>query len=129
MSHSPEISADPGRSRSLRRIGTESATRWFPEPCPRKRKAVYAPEPRSRQTSHPGSILFLAGAGTGETSAVTAAVAHRVAVDRISPSRVLAVTFTNKAAVEMANRLPVTEHLGLLLRRERFQRIGVGFNA
>ncbi len=55
--------------------------------------------------AHPGSILVLAGAGTGKTSTLTAAVAHRVAVDGIPPHRVLAVTFTNKAASEMANRI------------------------
>ncbi len=55
--------------------------------------------------AHPGSILVLAGAGTGKSSTLTAAVAHRVAVDGIRPHRVLAVTFTNKAASEMANRI------------------------
>ena len=55
--------------------------------------------------AHHGSILVLAGAGTGKTSTLTAAVAHRVAVDCIPPHRVLAVTFTNKAASEMANRI------------------------
>ena len=54
---------------------------------------------------HPGSILVLAGAGTGKTSTLTAAVAHRIAVDKIPPHRVLAVTFTNKAAGEMAGRI------------------------
>jgi DNA helicase II / ATP-dependent DNA helicase PcrA len=54
-----------------------------------------------RAASHPGS----AGAGTGKTSTLTAAVAHRIAVDKIPPHRVLAVTFTNKAAGEMAGRI------------------------
>ena len=54
---------------------------------------------------HPGSILVLAGAGTGKTSTLTAAVAHRIAVDGIPPHRVLAVTFTNKAASEMGSRI------------------------
>src|SRR3984957_4261692 len=57
-----------------------------------------------KAASHPGSILVLAGAGTGKTSTLTAAVAHRIAVDKIPPHRVLAVTFTNKAAGEMAGR-------------------------
>jgi DNA helicase II / ATP-dependent DNA helicase PcrA len=58
-----------------------------------------------KAASHPGSILVLAGAGTGKTSTLTAAVAHRIAVDEIPPHRVLAVTFTNKAAGEMAGRI------------------------
>ena len=60
---------------------------------------------QTKAASHPGSILVLAGAGTGKTSTLTAAVAHRIAVDGIPPHRVLAVTFTNKAAGEMANRI------------------------
>src|SRR3984885_9221504 len=58
-----------------------------------------------KAASHPGSILVLAGAGTGKTSTLTAAVAHRIAVDGVPPHRVLAVTFTNKAAGEMAGRI------------------------
>src|SRR3984885_5458681 len=61
-----------------------------------------------KAASHPGSILVLAGAGTGKTSTLTAAVAHRIAVDKIPPLRVLAVTFTNKAAGEMARRIRAT---------------------
>ena len=53
---------------------------------------------------HQGSILVLAGAGTGKTSTLTAAVAHRIAVDGVPPRRVLAVTFTNKAAGEMLQK-------------------------
>ena len=62
-------------------------------------------ETRVAAAAHPGSILVLAGAGTGKTSTLTAAVAHRVAVDGIPPHRLLAVTFTNKAASEMANHI------------------------
>jgi DNA helicase-2/ATP-dependent DNA helicase PcrA len=52
-----------------------------------------------------GPTLVIAGAGTGKTKTLTAAVADRIATHRISPSRILAVTFTNKAAAEMTGRI------------------------
>jgi DNA helicase-2/ATP-dependent DNA helicase PcrA len=47
-----------------------------------------------------GPVLALAGAGTGKTKTLTAGVAHRIEVRGMSASRILAVTFTNKAAGE-----------------------------
>jgi len=52
-----------------------------------------------------GPTLVIAGAGTGKTKTLTAAVADRIATHRISPSCILAVTFTNKAAAEMTGRI------------------------
>jgi DNA helicase II / ATP-dependent DNA helicase PcrA len=52
-----------------------------------------------------GAVLVLAGAGTGKTKTLTAAVVHRITHGGFAPSRVLAVTFTNKAAAEMNARV------------------------
>lgn len=52
-----------------------------------------------------GPLLVLAGAGAGKTRVLTQRVAHLVEHRQISPSRILVVTFTNKAAKEMKTRL------------------------
>ena len=85
-----------------------------PTPSPAGSPPAYAarlnPPQQQAVLTTEGPVLMLAGAGTGKTAALTARLAHLIATRRAWPSEILCVTFTNKAAREMRER--VARHIG-----------------
>ncbi len=71
-----------------------------------------------------GPLLVIAGAGSGKTKALTHRIAHLISEYKVDPTEILAVTFTNKAAKEMKDRLEI-----LLAKRLANEEFGQPFSS
>lgn len=84
-----------------------------------------------------GPLLILAGAGSGKTSVLTTKVAYLIEEKGIDPRNIVAITFTNKAAKEMKERIiklvgpkgydiqiSTFHSFGLRIIKENYERLG-----